>query len=265
MLRYQPVVHVITSGGSDLASWLVAGGTLALAVATAVLAWKTRSMANETRDLAAETRNGIAVSTTQFRQERMPVVMPIAVVSDNASELQMKLPYPRSLDQDKVEVRIFIPIENVGAGPALDIRASLYWLDQNGARSVSSTQPFETRKAALPALGPGHEQVLTADFRGLAIAPMMAFRLTISYRDGAGGDYEVEATFYPKTKSYGPIGFLPPKELQLPGSPSQPIPMPEGVIRNRLTGEVVNLSDEIAPDVNDLGIPPEDDPDGSVS
>jgi hypothetical protein len=261
------IVHVVTSGSSDLSSWLVAGGTLALAIATAVLAWKTRSMANETRELAQETRDGIDSSAVQFRQERMPVVMPLGerrtgedlrVVqvghATATGRIPMTLPY--AMHGGNQGETVIVPIENVGAGPALGISGELFFLDQNGAASVAP-QPPVVRNASLPALGPGQTRSLRFEYRGLAL-PLLAFELILTYQDGAGGDYGVRAVFVEKNLGYGQVGFDPPPELQLPGSKPPPIPR----LRLRARGAAVDLGREIAPDMDDLGIPPEDNPDG---
>ncbi len=212
----------------SLTDWFSLGtaiGTLALAAATFYMARRTSALAEETRD-------GIDASSTQFRQERMPVVMPLGEMLDRVEEAsQGKLPWPRYLDEQKQAVRLFVPTENVGAGPAIDISADIFWLDQFGSRSISSTQPMVTRSAVLPALGPGGRANLAFEFRGLAVEPMMAFRLTMTYKDGAGGAYKVTADFFPATMSYGPMYFEPPEELRLPGSKPKQVPLPEGYER----------------------------------
>jgi len=268
------VTHILTSSGSDFPSWLVAGGTLALAGATFWLARRTSAMADETRELAAEARKGIVASATQFRQERMPVVMPVAqnieggrlrVLQEGqavrADQIPVTLPYAVELDHLKGQA-VIIPIQNVGAGPAIGIRGGLVFLDANGAKSVGS-QPLLVKNGSLPALGPGQTARLRCEHRGLAL-PLLAFQLTLVYEDGAGGPYRVTSIFIERDLAYGPVGFEPPPELQLPGSPAPKIPLPKGLIRDRITGRIVDLdqlSQEVAPDVNDLGIPPEDDPD----
>jgi hypothetical protein len=271
------LVHVVTSGGSDLSSWIVAAGTLTLAAATVWLASRTSSMANETQNLALETRDGIKTSTTQFRQERMPIVMPVGeklqpepvrVVNQTPGpkptgfhqrDPPERLPY--AIDRGDLEGQVvYVRVENVGAGPALGISADMYFLDRHGARSGAS-QPMITRKPKLPALAAGKETRMRFEFRGLAL-PLLAYQLSLEYQDGAGGLYKVTAVFVEEDLAYGEIGFEPPPELQLPGTKALPIPLPKGRIRNRVSGDVADLNQEAAPDVTELGYSPDKDPDG---
>ncbi len=239
------------SGDLGLGEGLVGGGTLLLAVATF---W----MARKTAQLSDETRTGIAASATQFRQERMPVVMPVgerpwldpvrvlnrAVVMPNQSgghpEPPGRLPYFVERG-DKGGQVVNVPIENVGAGPALGISAVLLFLDQTGARSVAG-QPTNIRQATLPALGTGQLARLRFEYRGLALPPL-SFQLRLEYRDGAGGIYRVTSTFIEADLAYGPVGFEPPEELRLPGTEAPPIPLPAGLARLRLDDAENRLDD----------------------
>lgn len=242
-----PASHGIhPSGEFGLGDGLVGGGTLLLAVATF---W----MARKTAQLSDETRAGIAASATQFRQERMPVVMPVgertwfdplrvlsrAVVVPGRPGPEQdppeRLPYYVKQVKDNPHV-VNVPIENIGAGPALGISGELLFLDQKGARSVAS-QPSAIRQATLPALGPGQLAWLRFEYRGLALPPL-SFRLALEYQDGAGGNYRVTSTFIEAELSYGPVGFEPPEELRLPGTKPPPIPLPPDLPRPRLIDPV---------------------------
>jgi hypothetical protein len=233
--RYHALVYV-SSGGADTSSWIVAGGTALLALATFWLAWRTGV-------LARETRQGIDATAVQFRQERMPVVMPVAERSGEraGNELRVvtvgepvkleripkRLPYLIDGGERNVQA-VNVPIENVGAGPALGIAGTLVFLDTDGA-VPKGPQPLPFGDGNLAGLGPGKMAWLRFEYWAMT-APLLSYLLTLTYQDGAGGAYRVTSVFLEGKLAYGPVGFEPPQELQLPGGSPVTIPMPQGYV-----------------------------------
>jgi hypothetical protein len=144
--------------------------SLATAVGTLALAMATFSMARKTADAAGASRDLLNIERDQLRQGYLPVMVPVI------KELRVGQTLPvAEHGENSMIIRndntttVFIPVQNIGVGPALGVEVDLYWLDQNGEESVAG-QPlrFPTRFGGLPPEG-GRE--VAAKFAGLAANP----------------------------------------------------------------------------------------------
>ena len=241
VLGWVAVVHTVHPTGEigygDLA---VAVGTLILAVGTlgSVIVGMIALQAN--RESLEAARDGQAATAVQFRQERMPIVMPVAEpdVDDEpdpnlimtASTAPTKMPWSMFTDDQRTETLLSVPVENVGNGPALDVTATFVFLDQFGSKSINTTVIPMSKRAVLPALGPGKTATLRARFRGLS-SPVLAFQVRIDYHDPTADGYHTYARYIEQNREYDLFTLMAPEELRLPGTEPPEIPLPQGYER----------------------------------
>jgi hypothetical protein len=140
-------------------------GTLALALATAValvLGWLT----------LRQTRSEIALSRREVEEAHRPVVVPVA--DDRVIGQLLAKPQVRNRKE------LFIPIENIGAGPALDLWAKVKIADSDEAQ----------RQAIIAGLGVNRLLPLWIVLHGRRdVSPEDGFHLTVTYADVSGKEW----------------------------------------------------------------------------
>jgi hypothetical protein len=177
-----------------VASAATAAGTLALAFVTYKMVRKTADVA-ETGKLAAQaaaveadaTRRLVELERDQMRDARLPIVMPIASVGVG--------------DTQNGEVVMTMPVENIGVGPAIGLRLRLEFRDQNGDPSVAP-QPMQMQQGARAGLGVGQRADLRLVYRGLAIGPLLPFRIELTFADTFGNQFRVVGLSIPEESRY---------------------------------------------------------------
>jgi hypothetical protein len=117
--------------------------------------------------LAFYTRHAVSQGAQELEQSQRPVLMPMTV--SQAGER------PWLSDDNK---RYYLPVQNVGVGPAMAIEADIEFGDIAGQRSSA---PPVAGRAQLTALGAGQETAL--EFDGVALASAMGFVFNVQYYD----------------------------------------------------------------------------------
>ena len=151
-------------------------GTLALAAVGAValaVAWLT----------LRETRADLALSRKEVEEAHRPLVVPlhdrreINLGSERGTDKLPALPYTTQFSENgRDRLQLFVPVENIGTGPAVRLEAGIE-LDSNA----------ESSSRSLPALRADGRLFLEFWLAGgdAASAPP-SYRLTVHYEDVAG-------------------------------------------------------------------------------
>jgi hypothetical protein len=174
------------------ADWIflaTAVGTLALAIATFLMAKKTAEAAETSKDL-------VRLERDQLRQAYLPVVVPVI---ERLQVAEVRDVAQSGTQLDSGEVRVTVPVANIGVGPALGVDLDIYWLDQVGNRSVAP-QPMRI-PAKIGGLAPGSSWEMQARFRGLATPPL-PFRVSLTYSDTSGIRYLTRGRYFPEEELF---------------------------------------------------------------
>jgi hypothetical protein len=154
-------------------------GTLALALVTAValvIGWLT----------LRQTRREIALSRREVEEAHRPVLVPV-LDRTRAITLQADGP-PVPAVPTVPGNRVFVPVENIGSGPALEVEMALTlkgFAVPEGIRDLEGTMNA-------PGIGVGHLTTLELPLAGAVLAP---FDLRLTYRDVAGKLWVTRAQF----------------------------------------------------------------------
>jgi hypothetical protein len=99
-------------------------GTLALAAVTLALAAATFWMVKLTRRSLEQTRDEINVSRREVEEAHRPVLVPVV---DSTSYMDLGADGAGRKRRPQLEPggQLFVPVENIGSGPALNIEASV--------------------------------------------------------------------------------------------------------------------------------------------
>jgi hypothetical protein len=164
---------------------LTAIGTLALAVATFV-------SLHFARRALKQTQREIELSRHEVEEAHRPVVVPIADSTARMDVHIAKAPLekqPQLLERG----RLFVPVRNIGAGPALNVEVSIAHLDDAGAAGARPGQAHG-RSAGL---GPDRTIPLLIVLHGLSNGdePAPSFALFIDYDDVAGKSWRTNAIY----------------------------------------------------------------------
>lgn len=152
-------------------------GTLVLALATfggLVFAW--RSL-RATQVQLAQTQAEIEVSREEVAQAHRPVLMP--VLSDRAIKLYSA---EQAAKPWATKEMLYVPIENVGMGPALHVEASVNLLDAEGGPHPLGGHGI----GPLVAIGAGSLTVAEVPISGSGMSGVPSFLLRLTYADVAG-------------------------------------------------------------------------------
>jgi hypothetical protein len=154
-------------------------GTLALALVTAialVIGWLT----------LRQTKREIALSRREVEEAHRPVLVPVL---DRTRAITLEPGgTPNPAEPIVPGNRIFVPVENIGSGPALEVEMGL---TLDGHNVPDGLKGHEGTMDA-PGIGVGHLTTLELPMAGAVIAP---FDLRLSYRDVAGKPWVTRARF----------------------------------------------------------------------
>jgi hypothetical protein len=153
--------------------------TLLLAVATFALAFYTR--------------HAVAQGAQELEQSQRPVLMPMIV--SQAGER------PWLSDDNK---RYYLPVQNVGVGPAMAIEAGIEFGDIAGR---PSSAPPVAGRAQLTALGA--RQDATLEFDGVPLTAAMGFVFNIQYHDVSGKPWFVQGRYSEAEHRFSEVETVP--------------------------------------------------------
>ncbi|MHB8240667.1 MAG: hypothetical protein ACYDHN_01630 [Solirubrobacteraceae bacterium] len=156
----------------------LAGVTLAAVIVGAVSLW--------------QTRQAIALSRKEVEEAHRPVVVPIA---DSTAKMDVhiaKTPLEKTPQLLKGG-RLFVPVRNIGAGPALNVEVSIALLDDAGA---AGARPGQTHGRSA-GLGPDRTIPLLIVLHGWGNGdePASSFALFIDYDVVAGKSWRTNAIY----------------------------------------------------------------------
>jgi hypothetical protein len=183
---------------------LTAYATLGLAIVTAALASATFLMVKLTRRALERSRNEIDLSRREVEEAHRPVLVPFqrsgTAIRFRGGEIQtgggpeVSENHPGRQDQPRYSVA-FLPVENVGVGPALNVRGEFI-----GPRGTGVTR-FPTEAVAAGA----HGVVTFENWDGDSVtftgndAPVSA---VVNYDDVAGRTHRTTISFDARHNAY---------------------------------------------------------------
>jgi hypothetical protein len=173
-------------------STIVGIGTLALAVATFALAWFARQSAALTRVSVERSHRPVVVPATSSSK----VVSRVGQISEAAAGMAMH------------EGRLVLPIENVGAGPAINVRG--------GAEAVGGGVITGSGRVLHPVegLSAGRTNALVFDPSGKGnLEPKMQITMRLLYEDVAGITYATDLRYSASAKAFQCTVIEPPVDL----------------------------------------------------
>jgi hypothetical protein len=181
-------------------------GTLALAAATFVsLYFARRSLGQMQQQIKlgqaqlAQTQREIELSRSEVEEAHRPVLVPIV---DSTSYMDLGADGANRERRPQLESgsHLFVPIENIGSGPGLNVEASV-----SGTSIPDEARTEHQTSARVAGLGEGH-------FRALLIElpfwkELWSFTLTIEYSDVAGKGWRTVAQFLRDTGRYDAVAI----------------------------------------------------------
>ena len=176
----------------------------AIAVITSIALWKA------TKDDAEASRQAVRLTRLQMRQAQMPVVMPVADKGTDEEGIRPRIG-PHMVGPGN-PVPLIVPVRNVGADAALDIRAEVRFGDTTGNLSAAG-QPSEISPLTYGVLGADQATELQGRYGSNLASPLLSLRITLIYEDVFGATYKSVATYVETDRSYRDIVYEPPAEL----------------------------------------------------
>jgi hypothetical protein len=198
-----------------------------VAVVVAIAVWRanvrsalaTEAAARATEADAEASRQAVSLTRLQMRQAQMPVVMPVAYVENGRAVI------PRAGSSSEAGfVPVSLPVRNIGAGAAFDIRANLQFGDVAGNPSPAGS-PREISPPTYGALGAGQAARLEGRYARNLASPLLSLRFTLTYQDVFGDTYTSSGIYVEADLSLRDIVYNPPAELnpnQTSGALDQP-------------------------------------------
>lgn len=176
-------------------------GTLALALATGVsLTFGWRSLRQTQRQIELsqsqleQTQREIAMSRREVEEAHRPVLVP--VVNDRLMDLGSLGQHARA--PAMIGDALMVPIKNIGAGPALRVRASVVLLDAEGRRSAAAIAPQSSREIAGIEIG----AIVPVWIDGTRWTSQTSFAIEVLYSDVAGQEWSTVASFLSERRVY---------------------------------------------------------------
>lgn len=176
----------------------------AIAVVTSIALWKA------TKDDAEASRQAVRLTRLQMRQAQMPVVMPVADRGTDEEGMRPRIG-PHMVGPGN-PVPLIVPVLNVGAGAALDIRAEVRFGDTVGDLSAVG-QPSEISPLTYGVLGADQATELQGRWGSNLASPLLSLQITLIYDDVFEATYKSAATYVETDRSYRDIVYDPPAEL----------------------------------------------------
>jgi hypothetical protein len=169
---------------------LTAAGTLTLAIATFVSLFFARRSLNQAQ-------NEIALSRREVEESHRPVVVPVADLRKMAVPTLGELQASPQLAGSQWLV---VPVENIGAGPAIDLEATVTLYDLN---TYGLAEQPPQLQAAMAGLSTDRLTALMIALIGFdPKGEPVSFRLTITYADIAGKEWVTVASWTPTLNRY---------------------------------------------------------------
>jgi len=171
--------------------------TLALALVTVGTLLLTMRSLRYTKHALQQTREEVELSRREVEEAHRPVIVPIV---DATRKIKPNRPdSPSTGPQLMSQGLLWVPIENIGSGPALSIEVSVQ------LASPSSTQVLgdESVTGAIAGLGVDHR--LPVEIRADSVTNVSDFRITIDYRDVAEKPWKTQARYLASRNRYEDI------------------------------------------------------------
>lgn len=192
--------------GLTAAGWtaILAVLTLALGLATAALGWYSRQTAKSGNEAAkAATRSANEEALAVERAHR-PVLVPVLSVHERFEEITDKSGVESDLRPvlNVASDTVFVPIRNIGTGPAFNIHSFVEFGDATGEASAATSGEEKRHAGLVGASASSPYEILV--FRDVKLSGMTGFRLTVSYFGIDGNLFTVRAryslaeNFYPE-------------------------------------------------------------------
>jgi hypothetical protein len=165
------------------------------ALATLVLAFTTvgsllltvRSL-RYTKDALDQARDDVELARRQVEEAHRPVVVPII---DTTRKLRPdRSDSPTVGPQLMVNAAFWVPVENIGPGPALDVQISIEF-PRSAAEPPTTGEVTATGAIA----GLGADRLLPVEIHGYSMTGVTDFQVTIIYRDVAGKSWQTTAEY----------------------------------------------------------------------
>jgi hypothetical protein len=170
-------------------------GTLALAIATVislVFGWKSLRHAQREIELS---RQGV-------EEAHRPVVVPVIIarqpVAASVSSSRHTLPNRPCVIEPSVLV---VPVQNIGAGPALTVLASVKPIDVEGNPHIGPAEPQTPGTVA----GIGKDQIIPIEIHAHGWQQCWSFDLTLTYEDVAGKKWATVSCYHADEGRYGGV------------------------------------------------------------
>lgn len=179
-------------------------GTLALAAATFVsLYFARRSLGQMQQQIKlgqaqlAQTQREIELSRSEVEEAHRPVLVPVV---DSTSYMDLGVDGANRERRPQLEPggNLFVPVENIGSGPGLNVEASV-----SGTSIPDEARTEHQTSARVAGLGEGHFRALLIDLPFWK--ELWSFTLTIEYSDVAGKGWRTTALFLRDTGRYDAV------------------------------------------------------------
>jgi hypothetical protein len=173
--------------------------TFALAFATVATVILTMRSLRYTRHALEQTREEVKLSQRQVEEGHRPVVVPLL---DATRRIKPSRPDSPSMGPQLMSSGLlWVPIENIGSGPALSIEVSLKLTSSSGAEVVGDNDTG----GAIAGLGVDH--LIAVEFHVSGLTSVSDFRMSIDYRDVAGKLWKTQARYAAMSNRYEEIAI----------------------------------------------------------
>ncbi len=180
------------------------------AVLVSIALWRANVRSALATEADAEaSRQAVGLTRLQMRQSLMPVVMPAVDTGTDEEAVKPRIG-PHMVGGP---VPVLLPLRNVGAGAAFDIRANLQFGDVEGNASAAGS-PHEMSPPTYGALGAGQDAVLQGRYANNLASPLLSLRFTLTYQDVFGDTYTSSGSYVEADRSLRDLVYNPPAELK---------------------------------------------------
>jgi hypothetical protein len=150
-----------------------------------------------------QTQEEIALSRREVEEAHRPVVVPIV---EKTAKMDLGADAPgqplERCPQLLPKGRLFVPVRNIGSGPALNVEASIGLLDDEDHPTSAAPGQIPARIAGL---GISRLTPLLIELPGwgeMATTEMQSYSLKVEYDDVAGKSWRTLCIYIPKTGRY---------------------------------------------------------------
>jgi len=189
------ILALSTTGALELTAY----ATLVLALVTGGLAAGTFLSVKLGKDALAQTQEDIKVNRQEVEEAHRPVVVGLAdrrKLTSISTEMPADIPCTPYAHTD--DGHLTVPIENIGAGPALAVEATISLRNDDGGPAGLGG----ASEAALAALRADGRLPLVFAIHGLRGGPAPGFELRMTYRDVSGQSWCTADVFVPNKGTY---------------------------------------------------------------